>query len=144
MSLLLGTLLYSYNRQQLITTISTRERLHRDRATTEVKCWDDMRRFNVTRKGAARSLRFYIAVCPQTQCNPSSYACNCSICYNNSIQQYTCSMCKQTNVSRSLLESFWVWILMTSVQAPLHDELWWPLVKYGVSHILPICHLNLG
>jgi len=30
---------------------------------------------------------------------------------------------------------------MTSVQAPLHDELWWPLEKYGVSHILLICHL---
>jgi len=68
----LGTLLYSYNRQQLITTMSTHERLQRDRATPEMNCWNDMRWFNVTRKGAARSLWAYIAVCPQTQCNPSS------------------------------------------------------------------------
>jgi len=56
----LGPLLYSYNRQQLITTMSTRERLQRDRATPEMNCWDDMRRFNVTRKGATG---------PRTQCN---------------------------------------------------------------------------
>ena len=46
--------------------MSTRERLQRDRATPEINCWDDMRRFNVSRKGAARSLRAYIAGCPQT------------------------------------------------------------------------------
>jgi len=67
----LGALLYSYNRQQLITTMSTRERLQRDRATPEMNCWDDMRRFNVTRKRAARSLGAYIAACLQTHCNPS-------------------------------------------------------------------------
>jgi len=55
----LGTVLYSYDRQQLITTMSTRERLQRDRATPEMNCWDDMRQFNDTRKGAARSLRAF-------------------------------------------------------------------------------------
>ena len=59
----LSPLLYSYNRQQLITTRSTRERLQRDHATPEMNCWDDMRRFSVTHKGATG---------PQTQCNPSS------------------------------------------------------------------------
>jgi len=44
--------------------MSTRERLQRDRAMPEVKCWEEMRRFNVTRKGAARSLRANIAVTP--------------------------------------------------------------------------------
>jgi len=70
----LGTVLYSDNRQQLITTMSTHERLQRDHATPEMNCWDDMRRFNVTRKGAARSLQAYIAVCPQTHCDPSSFS----------------------------------------------------------------------
>jgi len=69
----LGTLFYSYNRRQLITTMSTRERLQRDRATPEINCRDDVRRFHVTRKAAARSLPAYIAVSPQKHCNPSSY-----------------------------------------------------------------------
>jgi len=47
----LGTLLYSYNRQQLTTIMSTRECLQGDHMTPEMNCWDDMRRFNVTRKG---------------------------------------------------------------------------------------------
>jgi len=68
----LGTVLYSDNLQQLITTMSTHERLQRDHATPEMNCWDDMRQSNVTRKGAARSLWAYIAVCSQTHCNPSS------------------------------------------------------------------------
>jgi len=76
----LGNLLYCYNRQQLITTMSTRERLQRDRATPEINCWDEVRRFNVTHKGAARSLRAYIAVCPQTHCNPSSLLLWCKMC----------------------------------------------------------------
>jgi len=76
----LGTLLYSYNRQQLITTTSTRERLQRDGVTPEMNCWDDMRRFNVTRKGAARSLQAYIAVSPQTHCNPSSFVMSMCVC----------------------------------------------------------------
>ena len=65
----LGTVLYSDNRQQLITTMSTSEHLQRDRATPKMNCWNNMRRFNVTRKGAARSLWAYIAVCSQTHCN---------------------------------------------------------------------------
>jgi len=55
--------------------MSTRERLQRDRATPEMNCWDDIRRFNVTRKGAARSLWDYIALCSQTHCNSSSFFC---------------------------------------------------------------------
>ena len=31
--------------------------------------------FNVTRRGTARCLRAYIAVSPQTHCNPSSFYC---------------------------------------------------------------------
>jgi len=41
-------------------------------------------------------------------------------------------------------KSFWVWILMTSVQAHLHNELWWTLEKYAASHFLLICHFILG
>ena len=52
--------------------MSTSEHLQRDRTTPEMNCWDDMRLFNVTRKGAARCLQAYTAVCPQTHCNPSS------------------------------------------------------------------------
>jgi len=53
----------------------THERLQRDRGTPEMNCWDDTRRFNVTRKGAAQSLRAYITVRPQTHFNPSSFRC---------------------------------------------------------------------
>jgi len=49
--------------------MSTRERLQMDRATSEIKCWDEMRRFNVTRKGAAGSVRAYIAVSPHIHRN---------------------------------------------------------------------------
>ena len=71
--LLLGTLLHSYNRQQLITICQPQMSAEGPRdATPEMNCWDDMRRLNVTRKGAARSLRVYIAAYPQTDCNPPS------------------------------------------------------------------------
>ena len=50
------------------TTTATGEWLQRDRATPDMNCWDDRRRFNITRKGAAQSLRASIAVCPQTVC----------------------------------------------------------------------------
>jgi len=53
--------------------------------------------------------------------------------------------CKGTIVTEDKqLKSFWVWILilMTYAEVTLHDELWWPLITYGVSHIPLICHLT--
>jgi len=32
---------------------------------------------------------------------------------------------------------------MTLAHAPLHDELWWPLAKYGVSYTPLMCTLHL-
>jgi len=42
----------------------------------EMNCPHQMSRFNVTRKGAARALRAYIAASPQIHCNPSSCLSN--------------------------------------------------------------------
>jgi len=64
----LGTFLYSYNRQQLVTTMSTRERLQRDRATPETTV-EMTRQFNITRKAAA-SVLFE----PILQCAPRHIA----------------------------------------------------------------------
>ena len=46
----------------LISTMSTREHLQRDCAMPEMKCWQ----FNVTHKGAARSLNLYCSESPDT------------------------------------------------------------------------------
>jgi len=52
--------------------MSTHERLQMHCAMPEMKWWDEVRWFNVTRKGSARCLRAYIVVSPQTHCNSSS------------------------------------------------------------------------